>query len=77
MREPVKSIHYASNFDNGGLKEIAFTLDEISQLLYFNGHLDQQEITSFFNSKVSEEGFDFSPVNLVSLTIDGLTLAKK
>ncbi|QPK94109.1 hypothetical protein HCQ94_05995 [Actinomyces sp. zg-332] len=77
VRIPVKSIHYANNFDNGGLKEVAFMLEEISQLLYFNGYLDEEKITSFFNSKVTEDDFDFSPVNLVLLTIDGLSMAKK
>lgn len=77
LREPIKALHYANKFDNGGLKNIAFLLEEISQLLFFNNHLDEKEVTSYFNTKMMDKTFDFTPINLVSTTIEGLCLSKK
>lgn len=77
LREPVKSLHYAGTWDDGGLKNTAFLLDYISQLLYFNNHLDQNKVMEFFQSKTQDPNFDFSPINLVKTTIEGLCLAEK
>ena len=68
----MKSIHYANNFQNEKLKNVAFILDDIEEILCFNGFSNHDKNVDFFNKTITQNDFEISPENLVITAIDSL-----
>lgn len=68
----MKSIHYANNFQNEKLKNVAFILDDIEEILCFNGFSNHDENVDFFNKTITQNNFEMLPENLLITAIDSL-----
>ncbi|MDH9218902.1 MULTISPECIES: hypothetical protein [Moraxella] len=68
----MKSIHYANGFQDEKLKNIAFILDDIEEILSQNHHINHDKVVSFFNQTITESNFEVSPKNLVIVHINSL-----
>lgn len=68
----MKSIHYANNFQNEKLKNVAFILDDIEEILCFNGFSNHDENVDFFNKTITQDNFEMLPENFVITAIDSL-----
>lgn len=68
----MKSIHYANNFQNEKLKNAAFILDDIEEILCFNGFSNHDKNVDFFNKTITQDNFEMSSENLVITAIDSL-----
>lgn len=66
----MKSVHYANAFKNETLKNIAFILDNIEEILCYNKFSSHDDNVKFFNKKITEKDFKFSPENLVIVAIE-------
>lgn len=68
----MKSIHYANNFQNEKLKNVAFILDDIEEILCFNGFSNHDKNVDFFNKTITQDNFEMSSENFVITAIDSL-----
>lgn len=68
----MKSIHYANRFQNEKLKNAAFILDDIEEILCFNGFSNHDENVDFFNKTITQNNFEMSSENFVITAIDSL-----
>lgn len=48
----MRSVHYANGFKDENLKEYAFKLDEVEQVLSFNKFIDHDMSVEFFNEQI-------------------------
>ena len=59
------------------LKESAFVLDEIEQYLCINKFLNHDKSVKYFNKRITVEGFEINPENLLLVMIESLLCCKK
>lgn len=77
LKPIMKSVHYANNFSDLSLKESAFVLDEIEQYLCINKFLNHDKSVKYFNKRITVEGFEINPENLLLVMIESLLCCKK
>lgn len=68
----MKSIHYANRFQNEKLKNVAFILDDIEEILCFNGFSNHDKNVDFFNKTITQNNFEMSSESFVITAIDSL-----
>ncbi len=51
----MKSVHYANGFNDERLKESAFKLDEIEQVLVFNKFIDHDKSVEYYNEQITKK----------------------
>lgn len=54
-RRPMKSVHYANRFTDAALKESAFKLDAIGDVLSYNNIINHDDAVEFFNDQIIEK----------------------
>ncbi len=52
LKRIMKSVHYANGFNDENLKESAFKLDEIEQILSFNKFINHDKSVGFYNNEI-------------------------
>lgn len=52
LKRIMKSVHYANGFNDEKLKESAFKLDEIEQILSLNKFIDHDKSVEFYNEQI-------------------------
>ena len=66
----IKSIHYANNFQNEKLKQTAFLLDDIEELLSFNKFINHDKSVEFYNNQIQAK--EVTPLTLLETMIESL-----
>lgn len=74
LKRMMKSNHYANNFKDEELKNVAFMLDEIEQYLELNKFINHDVSVDYFNNKITENGFVINPESLVITAIESLMI---
>ena len=76
-REILKSVHYANGFPDELLKQSAFVLDEIEQYLTRNKFMNHDEAVTYFNDRITSQGFVINPNSWVGVMVESLSLSKR
>lgn len=76
-RDILKSVHYANGFPDELLKQSAFVLDEIEQYLTRNKFMNHDEAVTYFNDRITSQGFVINPNSLVGVMVESLALSKR
>ncbi len=71
-----KSIHYAKEFNDEHIKEVAYILDDLDQYLSVGGFMDHDDSVDFFNDRITEEGFKYTPISAVDTMVLSLMPSK-
>ncbi|QRG87029.1 hypothetical protein [Bulleidia sp. zg-1006] len=77
LKPIMKSVHYANGFSDLSLKESAFVLDEVEQYLCINKFLNHDKSVEYFNNRITANGFEINPENLLLVMIESLLCCKK
>lgn len=77
LKPIMKSVHYANGFSDLFLKESAFVLDEVEQYLCINKFLNHDKSVEYFNNRITVNGFEINPENLLLVMIESLLCCKK
>lgn len=77
LKPIMKSVHYANGFGDLSLKESAFVLDEVEQYLCINKFLNHDKSIEYFNNRITVNGFEINPENLLLVMIESLLCCKK
>ena len=70
-------MHYANGFPDELLKQSAFVLDEIEQYLTRNKFMNHDEAVTYFNDRITSQGFVINPNSLVGVMVESLSLSKR
>jgi hypothetical protein len=66
----MKSVHYANGFQDEKLKQTAFLLDDIEELLSYNQFINHDESVEFYNHQIQTK--EITPLTLVETMIESL-----
>ncbi|GHU66188.1 hypothetical protein AGMMS49983_15310 [Clostridia bacterium] len=72
LKRIMKSIHYANGFQDENLKNTAFLLDEVEQILSKLGRLDHDLSVDFFNREIRSK--EVNQISLSETMIESLLL---